>query len=55
MDLLIREFYASLQEKRPPPVTAEEGLRVMEVMDDVWARIGPGAVGPASAEHPPVR
>ena len=46
MDLLIREFYASLQEKRPPPVTAEEGLRVMEVMDDVWARIGPGAVGP---------
>jgi predicted dehydrogenase/nucleoside-diphosphate-sugar epimerase len=55
MELLIGEFYASLQEKRPPPVTAEEGLRVMEVMDDVWARLAPGAVGPASAERPSAR
>ena len=55
MDLLIREFYASLQEKRPPPVTAEEGLRVMEVMDDVWARLGPGAAVRAAARQPPER
>jgi predicted dehydrogenase/nucleoside-diphosphate-sugar epimerase len=55
MDLLIREFYSSLQEKRPPPVTAEEGLRVMEVMDDVWAQLGPGATARSSAERPPAR
>ena len=52
MELLIREFYASIQDKRPPPVTAEEGLRVMEVMDEVWTKIGPGAVGPASTGPP---
>ena len=56
MDLLIREFYASLQEKRPPPVTAEEGLRVMEVMDDVLGadrprrgRSGLGGTPPSGA------
>jgi len=41
MELLVREFYASLQEKRPPPVTGEEGLRVMEVMDELWTQSGP--------------
>ncbi len=40
METLIREFYASVQEGREPPVTAEEGVRVMEVMDAVWRIIG---------------
>jgi predicted dehydrogenase len=41
MDLLIREYYAALQEGREPPVTAEEGIAVMEIMDRVWEIIGP--------------
>ncbi|MCK4374591.1 MAG: Gfo/Idh/MocA family oxidoreductase, partial [Candidatus Brocadiae bacterium] len=40
MDLLIREFYGSLQARRTPPVGAEEGIQVMEVMDEVWRQIG---------------
>ena len=43
MELLVREFYASLQEHRPPPVTGEEGLRVTEVLDEVWAQCASGA------------
>jgi predicted dehydrogenase/nucleoside-diphosphate-sugar epimerase len=45
MEILIREFYASLRENRPAPVTAEEGVAVMEVMDRVWEIIGPEAAG----------
>lgn len=45
MEILIREFYASLQDGREPPVTAEEGVLVMEIMDEVWSIIGPEAVG----------
>jgi len=40
MDLLIREFYASIREDRSPPVTAEEGIWTMEIMDEVWEQIG---------------
>ena len=41
MDLLIREFYASLIEGRKPPVTPDEAIRTMDVMDEVWRQIGP--------------
>ena len=51
MELLVREFYASLRENRPPPVTGEEGLRVMEVMDEIWAC--PPAAG--ESQTPPGR
>ena len=44
MDILIREFYASLQENREPPVSGKEGIEVMEVMDETWRLIGPGAL-----------
>jgi len=44
MDLLIREFYASLQENREPPVGTEEAIRVMEVMDKAWDLIGPSSL-----------
>jgi predicted dehydrogenase len=47
MDLLIREFYASLEEGREPPVTAEEGLAVMEAMDRTWDLIGRQDAGAA--------
>jgi len=39
IDLLIREYYAALQENRPPPVSGEEGLRVMETLDAVWEQL----------------
>ena len=39
MDLLIREYYAALQERRPSPVTAQEALRVMKVMDAIWEQL----------------
>jgi len=41
IDLLVREYYAALQENRPPPVTGEDGLRVMEVLDAVWEQLPP--------------
>ncbi len=41
MAVLIKEFYAAVQDGREPPVTAEEGLAVMEVMDETWRQIGP--------------
>ena len=41
MELLIREYYAALQENRPPPVSADEGIRTMEIMDSVWAQLKP--------------
>ncbi len=44
MALLIREYYAALQEERDPPVSAEEGIAVMEVMDKVWDIIGSQAL-----------
>lgn len=44
MGLLIREFYGSLQQDREPPVTAQEGVAVMSVMDRVWKLVGPDAL-----------
>ena len=43
MDVVIKEFYSALQENRKPPVTAEEGIDVMEAMDRAWESAGPGA------------
>jgi predicted dehydrogenase/nucleoside-diphosphate-sugar epimerase len=40
MDLLIREFYSSLGDGGQPPVTAEEGILTMEIMDAAWQQIG---------------
>jgi len=42
MEVLIREFYASLRSGGPPPVTAEEGQAVMRIMDTAWQLLGPG-------------
>lgn len=50
INVLLREFYASIQENRPPPVTFEEGLRVMEIMDETWRQIGPLPVPGPEAE-----
>jgi len=46
MGVLIREYYAALQEGRTPPVTAQEAIDVMDVMDETWRQIGPAAVRP---------
>jgi len=35
---LVREFYASLQNNREPPVPAEEGRKMVEVLEMVWAK-----------------
>ena len=37
--VLVREYYAALQERRPPPVSAEEALRTMEIMDEAWKQM----------------
>lgn len=40
MHLLIREYYAALLDGRQPPVTEEEALAVMDVMDESWRQVG---------------
>jgi len=40
MEILIRDFYVSIKEDRPAPVTAEDGIWTMEIMDEVWKQIG---------------
>jgi predicted dehydrogenase/nucleoside-diphosphate-sugar epimerase len=40
MEILIREFYRSLQNDCAPPVTAEDGISTMDIMDEVWQQIG---------------
>ncbi len=40
LDLLVREYYAALQAGREPPVTADEAIEVMDVMDEAWRQIG---------------
>ncbi len=37
---LIREFYRSLAEGRPPPVDAEAGCALVRILDVVWERLG---------------
>jgi len=44
MELLVREYYASLQEGRQPPVSCEEGVDVMRVMDEAWRAVGSAAL-----------
>jgi len=41
MELLVREFYRALQSGEEPPVSREEALAVMDVMDETWRQIGP--------------
>jgi len=41
MEILIREFYRTLQRGEPPPVSMSEAIAVMEVMDEAWRQIGP--------------
>ena len=41
MGILIREFYNAVADGAPPPVTAADGIRVMELMDETWRQIGP--------------
>ena len=40
MEVLLREFYTSLQNGTAPPVSVEDGLRVMDIMDEAWRLIG---------------
>jgi predicted dehydrogenase len=41
MAILIRDFCASIHDNsRPAPVTADEGLATMEIMDEAWRQIG---------------
>lgn len=57
--VLIREFYSAILEDREPPVTPEEAVQVMEVMDRTWELMGedalrwpePGESDRASMEH----
>ncbi len=44
MAILIREFYASVQGLCDPPVSAADGVRSMEVMDEIWRQIGRDAL-----------
>jgi predicted dehydrogenase len=41
MERLFREFYRAIREDQPAPVTAADGLRLMQVMDETWRQIGP--------------
>ena len=41
MKTLIREFYSAIQEDRPSPVSPQELIRLMRVMDTTWEQIGP--------------
>ncbi|MFO7956948.1 MAG: NAD-dependent epimerase/dehydratase family protein [Candidatus Brocadiia bacterium] len=40
MQVLVREFYRAVQLDKEPPVTAREGVEVMEVMDRIWRSVG---------------
>lgn len=38
-EILIKEFYRSITEDREIPVSAQEGLKSMEIMDKIWSQI----------------
>lgn len=38
--VLIHKLYESIERGTPPPVSAERGLQVMEIMDSLWKGIG---------------
>ena len=38
-ETLIRLFYKSILDGTPPPISAAEGLRSMEIMDEIWAQM----------------
>ncbi len=39
--ILIGEFYRSILTGEPAPVTGEDGLRTIEILDEAWRQIGP--------------
>lgn len=39
-EILIKQFYKSITEDIEIPVSGEEGLRSMEMMDEIWRQIG---------------
>jgi len=41
VNILVREFYRSLQTGEDPPVTPREAIAVMNIMDETWRQIGP--------------
>ena len=41
LDILTREFYRSILLNEPAPVTADDGVQVMEIMDEIWRQIAP--------------
>ncbi len=38
-EILIKEFYRSITEERESPVSAEDGLKGMETMEEIWSQI----------------
>ena len=45
MESLIKEFYRAIQSGEEPPVTPEDAIQVMEIMDETWKQIGPLSAG----------
>ena len=41
MERLFREFYFAIEKNQPAPVTGEDGLRLMRIMDETWLQVGP--------------
>jgi predicted dehydrogenase/nucleoside-diphosphate-sugar epimerase len=41
VEILMSEFYRAIVLNDTPPVTAKDGIEIMEIMDDIWEQIGP--------------
>ena len=41
LGILIKEYYAAIQERRRPPVSLSDAIAVMEIMDETWKQLGP--------------
>ncbi len=53
-ETLIRLFYKSILDSTPSPISADEGLRSMELMDKIWLKMpgGSGQTSPPPSEQP---
>jgi len=38
-EILIKEFYKSLEGNKEMPVSGQEGLKSMKIMDEIWRQI----------------
>lgn len=38
LPVLVRDFYASIRENQPTPVTGEEGRQVAQIMERIWSK-----------------